>query len=259
MKKIFKYLVNTSLSILGFQIIRKQEKQSKFPIDYPSYAPNIIDFVRPYTMCGNDGLMMAIEAARYIVTNRIQGDIVECGVWRGGCSMAMALAIADLKSFDRNLWLYDTYDGMTPPTNEDVDKFNQPASLRLDREKKNISTYTEALNVWCVANLDDVKNNILSISYPNNKFKFIKGDVAKTLLEFAPEKISILRLDTDWYASTKIELEVLYPKLVSGGILIIDDYGDWQGARKAVDEYFNNIKNPPLLVRVDGSRFAIKP
>jgi len=260
MKKTFiKKLINGPLSLLGLQLVAKRDHTPEFPIDYPGYVPAIIEFVRPYTMVGNDGLMMAMEAAQYVVKNNIEGDVVECGVWRGGCSMAMALAMAELNSFERKLWLYDTYDGMTPPTDEDVDKYNQTASSRLESEQKSKSSYSQGLNVWCLATLNDVKNNISTINYPNDQFEFLKGDVAVTLLNNIPDKISLLRLDTDWYASTKLELELLYPRLVSGGVLIIDDYGDWQGARKATDEYFCSIANVPLLVRVDGSRLAIKP
>ena len=88
-----------------------------------------------------------------------------------------------------------------------------------------------------------VKKNILRYSNINN-IKFIEGEVEKTLLyeENLPKKISILRLDTDFYSSTKKELEILYPRLVSGGVCIIDDYGYWKGARQAVDEYFGDQK-----------------
>ena len=89
---------------------------------------------------------------------------------------------------------------------------------------------------------------------------FRQGDVADTLADAStlPEKISLLRLDTDWYESTKIELETLYPRLAKRGILIIDDYGQWAGQKQAVDEFF--AANSPLLIPVDfGCRIAIKP
>lgn len=258
-KSFIKAIINGFLSLFGLQVIAKQDTKPKYPIDYPEYVPAVIETVRPYTMCGDDGLMIAMEAAQYVVKNGIEGDIVECGVWRGGCTMAMALAMKHLNSFDRNLWMYDTFEGMTLPTDEDIDKYNQSASSRLGQEAKTTLPYSRGLNVWCLATLDDVKSNISTIAYPIEKFQLVKGDVAITLSEVTPNRISVLRLDTDWYASTKLELELLYPKLVSGGVLIIDDYGDWQGARKAADEYFSSLKNAPLLVRVDGSRVAIKP
>jgi len=115
---------------------------------------------------------------------------------------------------------------------------------------------------WCYSTLDEVKKNIFKF-YPdyNESFKFIEGKVETTLKNSKnlPDQISLLRLDTDFYESTKIELETLYPKLSSGGVLIIDDYGHWKGSRKAVDEYFELDKNFMWLHRIDyASRILIK-
>jgi O-methyltransferase len=83
--------------------------------------------------------------------------------------------------------------------------------------------------------------------------------VEDTLPDQAPERIALLRLDTDWYASTKHELEQLYPRLAEGGVLIVDDYGHYEGARRAVDEYFRAAGEPVLLNRIDFSgRLVIK-
>ena len=88
---------------------------------------------------------------------------------------------------------------------------------------------------------------------------YVKGKVETTIPEQAPKQISLLRLDTDWYASTKHELENLFPRLSPGGILIIDDYGDWQGARKAVDEYVANHAPSLFLSRLDYTgRISVK-
>jgi O-methyltransferase len=101
---------------------------------------------------------------------------------------------------------------------------------------------------------------VAAVGYPGERLHFVAGDVAKTIPEHAPEAIALLRLDTDFYASTRHELEQLYPRLSPGGVLIIDDYGDWAGARKATDEYFATHKPQPLLIRVDvGARMGIKP
>ncbi len=74
--------------------------------------------------------------------------------------------------------------------------------------------------------------------YNKDKIHYVKGKVEDTLKHTYPDPLSILRLDTDFYSSTKVLLDVLYPLLVQGGYLIIDDYGVWQGAKKAADEYF---------------------
>ena len=104
-----------------------------------------------------------------------------------------------------------------------------------------------------------VKKNMASTDYPEENIIYIKGKIEETLPGYIPRKISILRLDTDWYESTKHELEHLYPILSPGGVLIIDDYGHFAGARKAVDEYFSGLEKPPYMPRIDYSgRIIIK-
>jgi O-methyltransferase len=108
-----------------------------------------------------------------------------------------------------------------------------------------------------VVSLDEVRANLFSTGYPEHLLHFVPGMVETTIPDHAPDKIAILRLDTDWYASTKHELEQLYPRLVPGGIMIIDDYGEFHGCRAAVDEYFAN--EPVLLNRIDAaSRLVVK-
>jgi len=171
--------------------------------------------------------MAAMESAlRVIDENNIEGDIVECGVWRGG-----HIILARIVSPFRVCWLYDTFDGMTPPG-----PFDRKTNGKMPPKK--------ALNHhWTRATLEEVMGNFcIEGLYDQTKLVFVVGDVAKTLLDHnnLPDKIALLRLDTDWYESTKIELEVLFPRIVPGGILIVDDYGHWQGARKAVDEYLGH-------------------
>lgn len=104
---------------------------------------------------------------------------------------------------------------------------------------------------WAIASLDDVKRNVRLTRYPEERITFVKGPVEQTLNATAPDHIAVLRLDTDWYESTKAELDHLYPRLAIGGVLIIDDYGHWQGARRAVDEYFAARGEHPFLHRTD--------
>jgi O-methyltransferase len=104
---------------------------------------------------------------------------------------------------------------------------------------------------WMEASIEDVKQNMLSTGYPTEQLHFIKGDVQETIPATVPDRIALLRLDTDWYASTLHELQHLYPLLVPGGVLIIDDYGHFDGARQAVDEYFAEQGTPILLHRLD--------
>ena len=110
------------------------------------------------------------------------------------------------------------------------------------------------------ASLADVKQCLALANYPEDKVRYVVGDVVKTLAGNKPEQIAILRLDTDFYDSTKAELEQLYGLLSPGGILIIDDYGSWDGARKAVDEFNAALPRPLFLARIDETgRIAQKP
>ena len=147
---------------------------------------------------------------------------------------------------NRNIYLYDTFEGMSEPKAEDKDLHGNPASTLLNSFDKN-----EAGSIWCYSNLEEVKTNLEKTAYPAQKVNYIEGKVEDTIPATMPAKIALLRLDTDWYDSTYHELVHLYPLLCSGGILIIDDYGHWQGARKAVDTYFREINLSPLLHRID--------
>jgi O-methyltransferase len=194
-----------------------------------------------------------IQAINQIHTNGIPGDIVECGVWKGG-NLVLAGLMRKRLGFHRAIWGYDTFEGMTQPNENDVKPgFNVDARAKFQKRKK--SDHVE----WCYVPLADVERNYRG-SVGDLDVKLIKGDVAQTLLieENLPKQISILRLDTDFHASTKIELEILYPRLASGGVMIIDDYGVWAGSRKAVDEYFQG-KLGWLHYVTRGVRLMIKP
>lgn len=196
-----------------------------------------------YTMKSISRLVNTLKSCRYVVENNIRGDFVECGVWRGGNSI-LAKKIFERLGSNKKVWMFDTFEGMTKPTEFDV-----AARSKIHAESKYLVSQKESHNEWCYASLDEVKNNCRESGLNLENFHFIKGDVCKTLKEREniPSIISKLRLDTDWFESTKIELENLYPKLNYGGFLINDDYGHWEGARKAVDEYFEDQKHKPLF------------
>ncbi len=199
---------------------------------------------RPYTMTSVERQWALISALKYINRGKIEGDIVECGVWRGG-NMLIAADFCRASKVRRDIHLFDTFTGMSEPTDKDVSISDKPASSEYEGRKKD--GYTD----WDYASLEDVKRNFSQANLSDGSVHFVKGKVEDTLRVAGniPEKIALLRLDTDWYESTKIELEVLYPRLVRGGVLIIDDYGHWQGARQAVDEYFKGIN--ALMNRID--------
>lgn len=213
----------------------------------------ILQQVRPFTMTSPDRLITLIRAVEYTVREGLDGEIVECGVWRGGSMMAAALTLLELGVRDRRLHLFDTYEGMPPPSPADVSVFQESA-------EELMRTDTRDDGVKCIADLADVVANLESTGYPMNLVSFHRGKVEETVPECAPEKVALLRLDTDWYESTKHELEHLYPRLADWGALIIDDYGHWEGARKAVDEYLARLPHPAFLHRIDYTgRALIKP
>ena len=190
--------------------------------------------------------MALTQSVRHIVTNRIDGCFVECGVWRGGSSMAAALALDQMGDTKRNLYLFDTFQGMNPPSEHDIDMHGTSAAARLESDPRRTSAY------WAVAGIEEVGKNMASTCYPSGQIHYIQGPVEVTIPANTPaEAIALLRLDTDWYQSTKHELVHLFPLIVPGGILIVDDYGHWQGARKAVDEFFAAQTRPVFLHRID--------
>jgi hypothetical protein len=170
--------------------------------------------------------------------------------------MLMAYTLLARGCTNRTIWLYDTFDGVSPPGDEDV----QEMSGRPARDILNERPRSQDDPFWGIAPRDLVERNLRRTGYPMHRFRFIQGDVLKTLPAEAPAVLSLLRLDTDWYESTKHELEQLYPRLSPGGVLIVDDYGYWRGARKATDEYFQTINARPLLNRIDYTgRICVKP
>ncbi len=204
----------------------------------------IVQRVAPFTLSGADRRASLLQAIDHVVRNGIAGDIVECGVWRGGSMMAVALALMARGDTSRHLYLYDTFEGMTEPTDADRSHTGEAASAQLERT-------TRGDGVWCEAGLDDVRANLWSTGYPKDKLHFVQGPVEATIPGTMPHRIALLRLDTDWYESTRHELQHLYPLLAAHGVMIIDDYGHWQGARRAVDEYFAASATPVFLHRVD--------
>ncbi len=202
--------------------------------------------VKPYTMTSIERGYSLFKAVEYIIKNKIPGDFIECGVWKGGSCMLMARALELFGDTDRTIYLYDTYEGMPKPGKEDVISWNGRSVMEKWEEDK--SGEKDNFGSWAVG-LEEVKENIYKTLYPRENFVFIPGDVEKTLGKDTPGNIALLRLDTDWYASTVKELQVLYPLIVKRGVLIIDDYGHFDGARKAVDEYFKD--QTILLNRID--------
>ena len=213
-----------------------------------------IGFVHPYTMTSPERIRALCSATRYIEDAAIPGAVVECGVWRGGSMMAVARTLMNRGTPDRDLYLFDTFEGMSEPGLYDVALTGESARSLLDRAAR-----TQEDVVWCYAPIERVAHAMSLTKYPERRIHLVPGMVEETLQETAPDRIALLRLDTDWYESTRHEMEQLFPRLSRGGVLILDDYGHWQGARRAVDEYLRAHHITLLLHQIDYTgRMAVK-
>lgn len=233
-------IVKKALSIIGYEAVRITPK-----LDIESEFMELHRCCRPYTTTSTERMYALYEAIRYVVHHSIPGDVVECGIGKGGSSMLAALTLRACGDVERKIYLYDTFSGMSKPTEEDVDFSGQPALPKWaagDRGR---------FNEWRFTSRQEVERNMESTEYPQGKLVFVQGKVEDTLPKVTPEKISLLRLDTDWYASTYHELTHLFPRLAVGGVLIVDDYGHWKGAKAAVDQYLQEQSIPLLLNRID--------
>ena len=209
-------------------------------IDMEEDFKKIWEQTAPFTMISAERGYAICQALEHLEKNSINGDVVECGVWKGGACMLAARLIMARKYSSRKIWLYDTFEGMTEPTEDDIIAASgEPVSERSPEG-------------WWAVSREEVEKNIKSTGYEGSLWEIVKGDVCHTLDEQVPSgEIALLRLDTDWYESTKKEMEVLFPKLAKGGILLLDDYGHFKGAAKGVDDYFRDLGIVPLLQRVD--------
>jgi O-methyltransferase len=218
-----------------------------YPVDFEPGWIDTIERVTPFTLTTPERLAALCSATEYVVREGIPGSFVECGVWRGGSMMAVALTLERLGVEDRDLYLFDTFRGMTRPTEADVD-FAGVAYL---------DHWPIPEDGFDAVPLREVEAALATTGYDPAHLHFVQGSVEETLPDHAPSQLALLRLDTDWYESTRHELIHLYPRLALGGVVIIDDYGHLEGARKATDEYFDGHRI--LLHRIDyTARIGIK-
>lgn len=245
-----KHYLRRCLRNLAYNIL--DYKPGSFPPDLIEEEKAICGAVAEYTMTSIERIVCLIRATKYICDNSIVGDFVECGVWRGGSMMVVALTLKLMGDTSRKLYLYDTFAGMPQPSKEDKRFDGIPADRLLNAADRDTG-------IWCYADKQDVTRNLLSTGYPESNIVLVEGEVEDTIPQTLPSQICLLRLDTDWYESTKHELTHLYPKINKNGVLIIDDYGHWQGVKQATDEYFNQFPIKPFLQRVDyASRVTVK-
>ncbi|MCA1708392.1 MAG: TylF/MycF family methyltransferase [Actinobacteria bacterium] len=207
-----------------------------------------------FTMTSPERMYSLYQASKYVVESDISGDVVECGVWRGGSMMLSALTLLLLGDRTRSIYLYDTFAGMSEPTDEDISWLGTRAHPKWAAARRDEVVH------WENVPLSEVEANLRLTGFPRERLIFVKGKVEETLPGTIPSQISLLRLDTDWYESTYHELQHLFPLLSPGGVLILDDYGHWEGQRKATHRYLDETGAKLLLNRIDYTgRIAIKP
>ena len=242
-----------AISFLNLEISKRMSKSE--------IHSHIISSVQNRTMTCESRLLNLLEIVDYIIDNNIDGSFVECGVWRGGSSLAVALNLKNRGINDRKIYLFDTFAGMTPPSPYDFLSDNKlKASTLLAKYSNKKINKDHTKDIRAISGLEDVLTGFREMDIDLGVLQVIEGNVLKTLsvAENVPEKISLLRLDTDFYDSTLLELQVLWPRLSNSGVLIIDDYDYWNGARLATDEYFASLGIRPLMFRMKTGRVILK-
>ena len=215
-----------------------------------------IAVVDDHTMVSYQRLVTLWQQVRYLDTAQIDGCLVECGTWRGGSSALMALAHLHSGAASRRLHMFDSFEGLPQP------------DARTDGESAvryaagNASAALTSIG-QCVASIEDVRHLIHDVvGYPTELTQYHVGWFQQTVPADAAQvrAIALLRLDGDWYESTRICLQHLYPLVSSRGIVVIDDYGHWEGCRRAVDEFFGTLTTKPFLNHIDSTgRYVIVP
>jgi len=207
----------------------------------PSEFSSLYRRIRTRTMCSNARLRGLYHGVRDVVKNEIPGDLVECGTALGGSAALMALTLRQLEA-RRTLWVFDTFEGLPAPTRADPD--------------------FEVANLYagsCVGTLEEVQSLFTQLQV-RDRVQFVKGLFQDTLPAVGISQIAVLHIDGDWYESVKTCLDHLYDKVAPGGIIQFDDYGYWEGARKAVDEFLEARGIRASLKKLDYSgRFLVKP
>jgi O-methyltransferase len=239
--------LNRALGLLGLKIVAARAAKAPVADDLELEFHTLYERCKPFTMTSVERMYAAYQSARYVAEKQLPGAIVECGVWKGGSSMMIMMTLLARGITDREVYMYDTFEGMVEPGARDIDFRGETAQKTWQVLQK------DGKSGWCYSSLDEVRQNVELTGYPLARVRLIEGKVEETIPAQAPTQIALLRLDTDWYESTYHELQHLYPRLTDGGVLIIDDYGFWQGAREATDQYFRELKNPVLLSRIDAT------
>jgi hypothetical protein len=258
-------LFQDALARVGYQLVRTPNGHPPATPDAVAYPPDfaaedieLCEAVKGWTLTGPERIIGLRDAVRYVTQAGIPGAMVECGVWRGGSMQVVARTLAASGVSDRDLYLFDTFEYMPAPSERDVDAWGHSALEDWQKYQEVGEASTDPAFLY--KPFEEVKSRLYACGYPRDRFHFVKGLVEDTVPDQAPEDIALLRLDTDFYESTKHELMHLVPRIAPGGVLIIDDYGHFRGARDAVDEYLASTDLVVLLHRLDYSgRLVVMP
>ncbi len=242
MRRLLGRPLRAGLRRLGYEL-RRVDASNSFPVDYDPETIELCRAVRPYTLTSHERVSALRRAVIYVIEAGVAGAFVECGVWRGGSMLAVAKTLVSLGVADRDLYLFDTFTTMPRPGEEDVDVLGNRALDLYDREIDNPA--------FAYLPMEDVRSLLEATGYPADRLHFVPGMVEETIPEHAPPQVALCRLDTDFYSSTRHEMEHLFWRISEGGVLIVDDYGHFLGAKQAVDEYLAAIGGGVLLDRID--------
>ena len=222
------------------------------PSDYEAEHSKTYNKVKAYTLASSQRIVAICNAVEYITKNNIEGAIAGCGVWRGGVIMASIDTLQKNLDVERDIYLYDTFEGMiTPGHKYDI---KRDGTTGVGKTAEELYQHATADDVaFCYSSLEEVTENIESYGYPADKVHYVKGMVENTIPQTEPSKIAILYFSISFYESVGHALKYLYPLLAPGGVIIISDYGDWEGTKRAVDEYISANKIKLLLNRIDNT------
>ncbi len=227
---IRKFLIKT-LGKFGLILMRHQpfdKALRKLGRDWPPFA---------HTMVGIKRLENIQYCLETIIRENIPGDLIETGVWRGGCVIFMNAILRAYCITNRKIWVADSFFGMPTP---DFEKYPHDKGNDL------------SMNLELSVSLQQVKANFRKYELLDDNVRFIKGWFSDSL-PFAPIKqLALLRLDADLYESTMTSLTNLYPKLVLGGFVIVDDYGVFDACKQAIHDYRHQNNITSELIDIDG-------
>jgi O-methyltransferase len=231
--------------------------RARFYYDDEDKIKEDLFIVKDHSMASFERMATLWQQVRYLDRHGIRGALVECGVWKGGAIGLMALAhMRSNRPPVRPLHLFDSFQGIAQPR-ADIDG-RAAITFAAGRAKGTLESIGKL-----VSPMEDSEQLLTErIAYPKTLIHYHQGWFQNTLPRDASDlsDIALLRLDGDWYDSTALCLEHLYPKVVRSGVVVIDDYGHFEGCRRAVDEFLSSLVTPILLSHIDYTgRYFVKP